>query len=290
VLFSSCSVACVLADGQTCQVNNAARLHVKLLSYSWDHEFKVLGSGPFRAILGLDFLLRTGMTIDVAAKRYGFSFAPQCSGTLSPPNPMVEKEQVLQALGEEVCNVASGSEANINGMNLDTMVADFPALFSSRVGAANCAPCDIEFSDPTPVRSQPYRCAPPKLAMFKNIVNELLAQGLVRPSKSPYASSAFLVPKNGAGFRLVVDYRKVNTKIIFDSYPMPTIEQAFAQFGGATLFTVLDLNSTYYQIPLSYKSGRVTAFCTPFGLYEFNKLPIGISVGCQTLSSHRRIV
>jgi hypothetical protein len=227
-VFLSCSVVWVLADGQRCQVNNAVRLHMKLLSYSWNHEFKILGSGPFSAILGLDFLRRTGMTIDVAAKKYGFPFAPQCSGTLFPPNPMVEKEQFLQTLGEEVCNVSSGSEASINGMNLDTMVADFLALFSSTVGTANCAPCDIELSDPAPVWSQPYWCAPPKLAIFKNIVNELLAQGVVRPSKSPYASPAFLVPKNGGGFHLVVDYRKVNTKIIFDSYPMPTIEQAFS--------------------------------------------------------------
>jgi hypothetical protein len=77
---------------------------------------------------------------------------------------------------------------------------------------------------------------------------------------------------------VVVDYRKVNAKVIFDSYPMPTVEQAFEQFGGAVVFSVLDLNSAYYQIPLSIGSRRVTAFCTPFGLYEFNKLPMGIRV------------
>ena len=88
------------------------------------------------------------------------------------------------------------------------------------------------------------------------MVNELLEQGIVRPSKSPYASPAFLVRKSGGGFRLVVDYRKVNAKVIFDSYPMPTIEQVFDQFGGTAVFTVLDLNSAYYQIPLSFKSRR----------------------------------
>ena len=78
--------------------------------------------------------------------------------------------------------------------------------------------------------------------------------------------------------------RKFNSRVVFDSYRMPTIEQAFEQFGGATVFTVLDLNSAYYQIPLSNKSRRVTAFSTPFGLFEFHKLPMGISVGCQSLS------
>jgi len=50
------------------------------------------------------------------------------------------------------------------------------------------------------------------------------------------------------------------------------------------VFSVLDVISAYYQILLSQRSRRVTAFCTPFGLFEFNKLPMGISVGCQGLS------
>jgi hypothetical protein len=83
---------------------------------------------------------------------------------------------------------------------------------------------------------------------------------------------------------MVVDYRLLNKKVVFDAFPMPSLEHAFANFHGAKVFSVLDLNSAYYQIPLSAKSRKVTAFCTPFGLYEFNKLPMGISVGCQVLS------
>ena len=145
-------------------------------------------------------------------------------------------------------------------------------------------PCDIKVSDSIPLRSPPYRCAPPKVVIFRKIIDELLEQGVIRPGKSLYASPAFLIPKSGEDFRMVVGYWKVNTKVVFDSYPMPTIEQAFEQFGGAVRFSVLDLNSAYYQIPLSEKSRRITAFCTPFGLFEFNKLPMGISVGCQGLS------
>jgi hypothetical protein len=88
----------------------------------------------------------------------------------------------------------------------------------------------------------PYRSTPPKLEVFRGIVNKLLQHGVVRTSKSPYDSPAFLVPKSGGGFRRVVDYRKVNSKIVLDSYPMPTIEQAFEQFGGVVVFSVLDLN------------------------------------------------
>jgi len=80
---------------------------------------------------------------------------------------------------------------------------------------------------------------------------------------------------------MVVDYRNLNSKVVFYSYPMPIIEQAFEQFGGAMVFSVLDLNSAYYQIPLSFPSWWVTTFCTPFSHFEFNKLPMGTSVTCQ---------
>jgi hypothetical protein len=72
--------------------------------------------------------------------------------------------------------------------------------------------------------------------------------------------------------------------VAFDAFPMSSVEHAFANFQGAKVFSVLDLNSASYQIPLSAWSGKATAFCTPFGLFEFNKLPMGISVGYQVLS------
>jgi hypothetical protein len=72
--------------------------------------------------------------------------------------------------------------------------------------------------------------------------------------------------------------------ISFDLYPLPKLEQAFQHFTGATVFSVLDLNSAYFQIPLTPQSHRITTFCILFGLYEFNKLPIGITIDCQGLS------
>jgi len=68
------------------------------------------------------------------------------------------------------------------------------------------------------------------------MVDELLEQGVIRPSNSPYSSPVFLVPKKGGGFRLVVDYRKVNTMIVFDSYPIPTIDQAWNSSMGLVFF------------------------------------------------------
>ena len=83
-VFFPCSVTCLLADGKKGQVSNAVRLHVGLLSFSWYHEFKVLNEGPFPAILGLDFLQRTQMRVDLTSRTFSFAFAPERSGSFSP--------------------------------------------------------------------------------------------------------------------------------------------------------------------------------------------------------------
>jgi hypothetical protein len=54
--FTACSVSWVLADGQRRQVTNAMNTRVKLLSFTWRHEFRVFNGGPFPVILGIDFL------------------------------------------------------------------------------------------------------------------------------------------------------------------------------------------------------------------------------------------
>ena len=73
-------MTCCLADGQQCKVTDAVKFHVKILLLSWDHEFKVLRGGHFPAILGLDFLNRTKMLVDVASREFSFGFAPNCKG------------------------------------------------------------------------------------------------------------------------------------------------------------------------------------------------------------------
>jgi len=121
----------------------------------------------------------------------------------------------------------------------------------------------------------------PTFKKFKLLVNELLEQGVVRPSKSQYANPDILFQKCETDVRIIVEYRKVNAKILFDSYPMLSIYQAFDQFSGAVIFSVFDINSADFQISLTPRSRRVTAFCIPFGLFEFNLLPMGIIVGSQ---------
>ena len=82
--FMPCSVTCLLTEGKMGEVSNAAKLHISLLSFSWDHEFKVLNDGPFPAILGLDFLQRAQMRVDLPTRNFSFTFAPDRVGSFLP--------------------------------------------------------------------------------------------------------------------------------------------------------------------------------------------------------------
>jgi hypothetical protein len=274
-----------LADGRRSEITEVLMVRLKLLSFSWEFELRILKDSPFPIILGLDFMHYTEMAVDVGSRQFWFGFDPKtrgefCLGEMDASRGVVGRDGMEPREREP-----GGLEKEGKGdMGLEMLKEEFSTLFSGELGTAKCAPYEIELSDSTPVRSPPYRCGPPKLRIFREVVDDLLARGVVRPSKSPYASPAFLLPKAEGGVRMVVDYRKVNSKIVYDSYPMPTIEQAFEQLGKAVVFSSFDLNSAYFQIPLSANSRRVTAFCTPFGLFEFNKLPMGVSVGCQGLS------
>jgi hypothetical protein len=157
------------------------------------------------------------MVVNAASRTFSFGFAPEYNGSLSVRDGTRENERWLQTLCHEALDETAVPEVWPCDVNSDFIVAEFPALFSSALGTAACAPNEIEVVNPDSVRSSLYRCAPPKLAIFKDMVNDLLEQGVIRPSKSPNASPAFLIPKGGGGFRMVVDYRKMNSRIVFDS-------------------------------------------------------------------------
>jgi len=148
----------------------------------------------------------------------------------------------FQQLARDAGKIVTLSSAFPEPNPLEEVLNEYSELFSGQLGTVKGAEYEIELVDNVPVRSPPYHCAPPKLKLLKEFVEDVLQKGVVRPSKSPYASPAFLLPKSRGGYWIVVDYRKVNKKISFDSYPLPKIEQAFQHFSGATVFSVLDLN------------------------------------------------
>ena len=158
----------LLADGTKSQVNDAVKLHVRLHSFSWDHEFKILKEGPFSAIVGMDFLQRTRMRIDVSSRNYGFAFAPNVVGSCLNAESLENNEEFLQRLCGEVVGCNAREQNHPSDLRPEILKEEFPSLFSSSLGISKCNPYHIELADTTLDPSPPLRCAPPN-GGFKNI-------------------------------------------------------------------------------------------------------------------------
>jgi len=102
---------------------------VKLLEFSWDQEFKILDGGSFPVILGLDFMRRTRMSVDVAAKTFQFGFAPHLTGQCGNPEGEAEGSSFLQSLLGQVSEMTI-QDGVCNRVSFENFAAEFPGLFS----------------------------------------------------------------------------------------------------------------------------------------------------------------
>lgn len=122
---------------------------------------------------------------------------------------------------------------------------------------------------------------------MKAHINQLLESQVIRESSSPYASPIVLVRKKDESLRMCVDYRPLNSKTRKDAFPLPRIEESLDALSGARWFSTIDLASGYNQVLVSEKDRPKTAFCTPFGLFEFNRMPFGL---CNAPSTFQRLM
>ncbi|XP_037829581.1 uncharacterized protein LOC112450694 [Kryptolebias marmoratus] len=157
---------------------------------------------------------------------------------------------------------------------------DIPEVFASHdldFGCTSKVKHSIKLHDPTPFKHRARPIYPQDLEAVRKHLQELLAAGVIRESKSPYSSPIVVVRKRNNDVRLCIDFRKLNLQTIKDSYALPNLEETFSALSGSKWFTVLDLKSGYYQIEVEEDDKEKTAFVTPLGFWEFNRMPQGIT-------------
>jgi Reverse transcriptase (RNA-dependent DNA polymerase) len=104
----------------------------------------------------------------------------------------------------------------------------------------------------------------------------MLTQGVIEPATSEWASPIVLVPKSDGSLRFCFDYRRLNVITIPDTYPLPRMDEFIDSLGDAAVFTKLDCNSGYWQIPVHPRDRDKTTFTSNYGLYQFRRLPFGL--------------
>ena len=127
-----------------------------------------------------------------------------------------------------------------------------------------------------PVHSQPYRAGPRARDIESQEVGRMLKAGVIEPASTEWASPVVLVPKPDGFMRFCVDYRKVNAMTTRDTYPLPRMDECIDSLGDARIFSTLDCNCGYWQIPMKPDARDKTTFTCHEGTYRSTRMPFGL--------------
>lgn len=127
----------------------------------------------------------------------------------------------------------------------------------------------------TPVFIRPYRYPPKLKDEIEQQVQEMLSQGLIRHSHSPFSSPVLLVRKKDGGYRFCVDFCHLNALTLKSKYPVPVFDQLMDELAHARWFSTLDLWAGFHQILLKEGEEYKTEFQTHVGQYEFRVMAFG---------------
>ena len=205
------------------------------------------------------------------------------TGMHPPDSKEGQKEQSMRfALLLKTLNLNDLNEEE--KLNMFEIMKDYLYQFhlhGDKLGATTIVTHKIITNDNKPVFHKNYRYPNILREEVRRQVDELLTNGIVQSSNSPYNSTLWIVPKKSDAkekkrWRMVIDYRALNEKTVGDAYPLPNITDILDQSGGAKYFSVLDLASGFHQIPMDPESRAKTAFSTPFAHLEFTRMPFGL--------------
>src|SRR3954447_6462071 len=165
--------------------------------------------------------------------------------------------------------------------------SDICASSQLDIGRTNILQHEINTGTQPPIAKQAYKSNPIKKDFIEKEIKEMEQRGLIRKSKSPWASPIVVVDKKDSAKRLYIDYRGLNKITKVDRYPLPRIDELLESFRNGCWFTTLDLASGYWQVEMREEDKEKTAFISHQGLYEFNVMPFGL---CNAPSTFQRLM
>nr|GFA74549.1 putative reverse transcriptase domain-containing protein [Tanacetum cinerariifolium] len=143
------------------------------------------------------------------------------------------------------------------------VIQDFPEVFLDDLPGL-LPPRQVEFRielvpDDAPVAHAPYRLAPSEMKELADQLQELSEKGFIRPSSSLWGAPVLFVKKKDGSFRMCINYRKLNKLTIKNRYPLLRINDLFDQLQGSSVYSKIDLQTSYHQLRIREEDIPITA-------------------------------
>jgi hypothetical protein len=150
-------------------------------------------------------------------------------------------------------------------------------MWDGRLGQVHSTAHRIQLNPGSkPAYSQPYRAGAKAIEAESAGIQQMLKAGVIEPARSEWASPVVLAPKPDGSTRFCIDYRKLNAVTVRDSYPLPRMDECIDSLGDASVFSTLDCNSGYWQIPVDPMDMDKTTLTSHEGLNQFRRMPFGL--------------
>ncbi len=141
----------------------------------------------------------------------------------------------------------------------------------------------IQLQDGTQIPASPvHKLSPALVEQLRTMLQELLHDSSIVPSPSPFAAPLFMVKKPCGGYRICIDYRKLNAVTVKYRYPLPNPAMNFDRLAGCTFFSKLDLRWGYFQVRVAKKDVHKTTFRSPLGSFASRVMTMGLTNAALT--------
>jgi len=204
-------------------------------------------------------------------------FSQEKDTPLPPPISDVQKKRLLEQLKINVPDDEKSKYVELFMRNYDVFSTDKHDL-----GRANNFEHTIKLKSPEPIYRKQFRIPESHRDALYQQIDEWLKIGIIEPCFSRFNSPIFIVPKKDGTFRFVLDYRALNSNSLDDRYSMKDVSECIGEIGraGSSIFSLMDLTSGFWQMPLDKSSRSYTAFTVPGkGQFQYNVVSMGLKGG-----------